>query len=163
MNRVAVCTVGGAAPVPKWGKNLTGFTRKVLAELGKDKWDISVLLCDDETITGLNRRYRGKDGATDILSFSQDEGEKFPDNGCHRRKPGDLVISLDTLRENTRRFGISEDEELRRLLIHGILHLDGMKHKTNGEKEPMLQLQEKILKKLEGERIMPNGLPGGRA
>jgi probable rRNA maturation factor len=153
-------------PVPKWGKSLGGFTRKVLTQLGRDKWDISVLLCDDNTIAALNRKYRGKAEATDILSFALDEGEEFPAcNGGRncglnqrrtvRRMPGDIVISLDTLRENARSFGISEDEELRRLLIHGILHLDGRDHRSNGETEPMLQLQERILADLEGERIMP--------
>ena len=67
---------------------------------------------------------------------------------------GDIAISLDTLRENAGRFRISEDEELRRLLIHGILHLDGMEHPTNRETEPMLQLQENILTKLSAGHII---------
>jgi probable rRNA maturation factor len=66
----------------------------------------------------------------------------------------DIVISLDTLKENARRFNVSEDEELRRLLIHGILHLDGMDHKTNEETEPMLLLQEEIITEFAEERIM---------
>jgi len=167
MNRVEVLFNNSAKdePAPKWGKRLSGFTRKVLVELGRDKWDVSVFLCDDAAITELNRKYRKKTEATDILSFSMEEGEMFfGDNhasGRSRRLPGDIAISLDTLRKNAQRFGVSEDEELRRLLIHGILHLDGMDHKSNGEKEPMLQLQERILASLEKEHIMPKSLRGG--
>ena len=148
---------------PPWGKALGGFVRKVLGELGKDNRDISVLLCDDKTITEFNRRYRRKNEATDILSFVRAEGDCFPNPNrrlaAERRHMGDIAVSLDTLRENARRFGICEDEELRRLLIHGILHLDGMDHKTNKKTEPMLRLQEKILSDLKGQRILSkNGL-----
>ncbi|MCL2043212.1 MAG: rRNA maturation RNase YbeY [Treponema sp.] len=155
MNRVALSAED--VPLPEWSKTLKSYTGKVLAELGKDKWDLSILLCGDKTITKLNRQYRGKDESTDILSFALDEGLLFPaagkGNSC-RRLPGDIVISLDTLRENARRFKISEDEELRRLLIHGILHLDGMDHVSNKKTEPMLSLQEEILAKLSGESII---------
>jgi len=155
---------------PKQIKALDGFVRKTLAELGRDKRDISVLLCGDKTITSLNSRYRGKNEATDILSFAQDSGG-FPNStGKSRlnrdsRISGDIAVSLDTLRENARRFKISDDEELRRLLIHGILHLDGMDHKTNKNTEPMLRLQEEIMSALEGYKILPvTGLsPGGES
>ena len=163
MNRVSVNVEHGSRPdMPesKWSKYLGGFARKVLVRLGRDNRDLSVLLCDDKTISKLNSRYRGKAEPTDVLSFAQGEGEVLPgrDNSGHSRcLLGDIVISLDTLRENARRFGISEDEELRRLLIHGILHLDGMDHKSNKKTEPMLQLQEKILADLEGEHILPGG------
>jgi probable rRNA maturation factor len=135
--------------MPKWGKSLKNYVHKVLKELEKDTWDLSVFLCGDIAIRELNSRYRGKPEATDVLSFSQDESNaKEFGKKTSRRLPGDIVISLDTLRENARRFGISEDEELRRLLIHGILHLDGMNHTSNKKTEPMLQLQERILIKL---------------
>jgi probable rRNA maturation factor len=139
-------------PPPRWGKSLKNYALKILAEIGRDKWDLSILLCGDRTMTSLNSRYRGKAEATDVLSFALADGEQFPRN-CRRRLPGDIVISLDTLNKNARRFNISEDEELRRLLIHGILHLDGMEHKTNTKTEPMLQLQEKILTSLKDEYI----------
>jgi len=155
MNRVTVDTTDNIFDVPpKQIKALGGFVRKTLAVLGRDKTDISVLLCGDKTIAGLNLRYRKKDEATDILSFSREEGELFPNPARRYRHGGDIAISLETLKENTRRFGISEDEELRRLLIHGILHIDGMNHKTNNNTEPMLRLQEKILSDLSGHRIL---------
>jgi len=118
-----------------------------------------VLLCGRETIKELNCRYRGIDQPTDVLSFEL--GVESPENGG-RYLPGDIIISLDNLRENSIYFRIPEDEELRRLLVHGILHLKGMDHKTNEQNEPMLVLQEEILKKLEGNRILPEKTQNGR-
>jgi probable rRNA maturation factor len=151
MNKVAISADDGV-PLPGWTPSLKKYALKVLARLGRDKWDLSILLCDDKTISALNSRYRGKAEATDVLSFSLSEGDSFP--AANRYIPGDIVISLDTLRENAGRFNISEDEELRRLLIHGILHLDGMNHLTNKEEEPMLQIQERILTELATECIV---------
>ena len=154
MNRVAVDST--ELPLWAWNLPLKRFAHKVLSELGKDKWDLSVLLCGDETIADLNSRYRGKPQATDVLSFSMDEGKQFPSGPSSgtRFLPGDIVISLDSMRENSRRHKIDEDEELRRLLIHGILHLGGMDHRSNNKTEPMLLLQEEILAKLTGEHIL---------
>jgi probable rRNA maturation factor len=155
MNRVLVSAE--EVPLPKWGKSMQNYALKVLAGLGRDKWDLSVLLCDDKTISSLNSHYRGKAEATDVLSFTLTEGEQFPTGKQQysRRLPGDIVISLDSLSKNARRFKVSQDEELRRLLIHGILHLDGMDHQTNKDTEPMLQLQEQILANLAEECIIP--------
>jgi probable rRNA maturation factor len=151
MNKVAISADDGV-PLPGWIPSLKKYALKVLARLGRDKWDLSVLLCGDDAMTALNSRYRGRAEATDVLSFSLSEGDSFPTGG--RLVPGDIVISLDTLRHNASRFNISEDEELRRLLIHGILHLDGMDHRTNGKAEPMLRLQEDILAEFAGTHIM---------
>jgi probable rRNA maturation factor len=144
-------------PLPEWVRALKGFALKVLLFLKKDKWDLSILLCGGKTIKDLNKIYRGKDEATDVLSFSLSESADFPFGGKRRpgrHTPGDIVISLETMRENARRFQVEEDEELRRLLIHGILHLDGMDHKSNDEAEPMLQLQERILAELSEKQIL---------
>ncbi|GHT56958.1 endoribonuclease YbeY [Spirochaetia bacterium] len=155
MNRIEVNAE--EVPLPEWEGALKNFTLKVLDEIRRDGWDLSVLLCNDSCIQSLNKQFRHKDEATDVLSFPLEETVK--DEGEDRYLPGDIVISLDTLVENSRYFNISEDEELRRLLIHGILHLDGMDHETNNETEPMLRLQEKILADLAGERIF--ALPQG--
>jgi probable rRNA maturation factor len=58
---------------------------------------------------------------------------------------GDIVISLDMLTQNARYFSVSENDELKRLLVHGILHLEGMDHEDNDPARPMLVLQEQIL------------------
>jgi probable rRNA maturation factor len=151
MNRVEVNA--GEVPLPAWAEGIHHYALKVLGELGKDRWDLSILLCNDAYMQSLNAQYRHKDEATDVLSFEL--GEDFEEGGETRYAAGDIVISLETLGENARYFKTTEDEELRRLLIHGILHLNGMDHETNHKTEPMLELQEKILARLAGETIMP--------
>ncbi|MDR0443135.1 MAG: rRNA maturation RNase YbeY [Treponema sp.] len=149
MNRVAVNAE--EIPLPHWSGAMAEYALKVLDEINRDKWELSFLLCGDKTITSLNSRYRGKAEATDILSFSL--GEKVRDDNEEYYLPGDIVISLDTLRENAKYYQENEDEELRRLIIHGILHLDGMDHETTDSNEPMLALQEDILNRLKEEII----------
>ena len=149
MNSVFVNTVDMEIPV--WSRSLCNYAQKVLNEINQNNWELSILLCGDKTITELNAKYRNKHEPTDVLSFAL--GETL-DEQKNIFLPGDIVISLDTLRENAKYFQISEDEELRRLLIHGILHLDGMDHKTLEKSEPMLVLQENILKKLDNESII---------
>jgi probable rRNA maturation factor len=132
------------------------YILKVLAALGKDRWELSLLFCDDACIRGLNARYRERDEATDVLSFAL--GESLRDEGGEEWfLPGDIVVSLETLAANARYFQVSQDEELRRLLVHGILHLSGMDHSTNEAAEPMLELQEKLLADFARERILPRG------
>ena len=147
-------------PLPPWSGQAAGFAVKVLDEIKKNDWELSILFCGDKTITELNSRYRNKNEATDILSFNL--GETVQEGGKTFYFPGDIIISLDTLRENAGYFRTPEDEELRRLLIHGILHLDGMDHKTNDSLEPMLILQEEILTKLKDERIIEDARRGGK-
>jgi probable rRNA maturation factor len=135
-------------PSPLWEKRAKAYVLKALHFLEKDKWDLSVLFCGNNCMRQLNNRYRKKDEATDVLSFALGETKRG------RYFPGDIVISLETLDENAEYFKVQPDEELRRLLVHGILHLSGMDHKTNKADEPMLQLQEKVLASLAGERII---------
>jgi len=141
--------------LPNWSGSMRCFALKVLEEIKRDNWELSILLCGDKTITALNSQYRNKSEPTDILSFNL--GDTVQECGKTVYLPGDLVISLDTLRENARYFDVNEDEELRRLLIHGILHLDGMDHETTDKEEPMLAFQEEILNKLKNEHIFPSG------
>jgi len=138
--------------LPAWSGDACNFALKVLDEIKRDNWELSILFCDDKTITDLNRQYRNKNEPTDILSFNL--GETVKDEEKTVFLPGDIVISLDSLKENAQYFNTPEDEELRRLLIHGILHLDGMDHETLEKNEPMLKLQEKILNKLKTEQII---------
>ena len=149
MNKVAVSAE--ELPMPPWSDSIREFAMKVLDEIKRDNWELSILLCGNKTIAALNTQYRDKPEPTDILSFNL--GATIQDGDKTVYFPGDIVISLDTLRENALYFKTPEDEELRRLIIHGILHLDGMDHKTTDKKEPMLALQEEILNRLNGELI----------
>ncbi|MDR1868590.1 MAG: rRNA maturation RNase YbeY [Treponema sp.] len=153
MNRVVISAEG--TPLPSWSDSARGFALKVLDEIKRGNWELSILLCENKTITALNSQYRNIAEPTDILSFNLGETVQEGKNSVYL--PGDIAISLETLAENARYFQISEDEELRRLLIHGILHLDGMDHKTTDTDEPMLVLQEDILNRLKDERIIPCG------
>jgi probable rRNA maturation factor len=159
VNRAEV--LAGEIPLPPWAESLAAFSVKALDALGKENWDLSILLCGNRYIRELNARYRGRDEATDVLSFAL--GADSPNGEGGRCLPGDIVISLETLEENSRYFEVSFDEELRRVIIHGILHLSGMDHETNEDGEPMLLLQEEILKTVK-ESIIPSetrraGLP----
>jgi probable rRNA maturation factor len=150
MNRVDFNASG--VTLPPWKGRAKKFVLKVLKILDRDGWDLSVVFCGNGYIKSLNARYRNKNEATDVLSFAL--GETAETEKGPRYLPGDIVISLETLDQNALYFGVSGDEELRRLLVHGILHLDGMDHATNKPGEPMLRLQEKILTELAGERIL---------
>jgi probable rRNA maturation factor len=109
---------------------------------------VSVLFCSNRYIKSLNAQYRNKNEPTDVLSFTLGETTDG------RYAAGDIAVSLDALEENVRLFGVTADEELRRLLVHGILHLAGYDHATNKVTEPMLQLQEDILSQLSGLQIV---------
>ena len=128
---------------------------KILDALGvKDPVEFSVSFVDDEAIHKLNKQYRGIDRPTDILTFVQEDDKSFPGMPAEQaRVLGDMVISLGSMQQNAEAFGVSESEELYRLLIHGVLHLLGENHQSNEvEKEPMLQKQEALLVKLGGKK-----------
>ena len=138
--------VAGVAP-PPWRSRLSRFCRAVTAAAGFDGCELSLLLCGDERIAELNARFRGKNRPTDVLSFPREE------QGNDTRVTGDIAISLPALGRNARKFGVSENEELKRLVVHGILHLAGMDH-GRGKGRSMLSLQEDLLERLGAERII---------
>jgi probable rRNA maturation factor len=150
VNVVDVAIRGVRAPRLRVG--LAALCRRALAASGIDGWDLSVLLTDDAEIRGLNARYRGKDRATDVLSFPQGEpparGQRTAASGS-RHAAGDIVISVETLRRNAAERGIDERDELARLAVHGILHLDGMDH-GRGRGRMMLERQRRVLARLAG-------------
>ena len=151
MNTVAVALSGVAAA---WRTGTARCCRRALAAAGIDGWDLSVLLCSDAVIRDLNARYRGKDKATDVLSFSQAEGPRVARTG-RRRIAGDLVISVETLRRNAAADGTTgnrradEEGELKRLVVHGILHLAGMDHGP-GRGRSMRDRERRLLAALAG-------------
>lgn len=130
--------------VPMSLEEIQLFVERVLAYLDMDNKEMAVTLCNDERMTAINGEYRQRFEPTDILSFPQQEeiDIDFPNDD---NLLGDLIISIDTLKRNAEYFTVDEAEELKRLLIHGILHLIGMDHTTNNADEEMLQYQERIL------------------
>jgi probable rRNA maturation factor len=143
MNEVEISVEG--IDTPPWLERAREFALAALAYRGVEGWDLSILVCDDAFIRGLNKQYREKDESTDVLSFEQGETYCGP-SGEERFLAGDIVISLDALGRNAEDFGIGRDEELRRLIAHGILHLSGLDHEDNDASRPMLVLQEELLR-----------------
>jgi probable rRNA maturation factor len=152
VNTSEVAVAGMAAP--RWKARLAAFCLRAMEEAGIEGWDLSVLLCADVIIRDLNARYRGRDRATDVLSFSQREGMRVARPGT-QRLAGDLVISLEAARRGAAAAGTGEEDELKRLVVHGVLHLAGMDHGP-GAGRAMFLRQRKLLATLAGERIMGN-------
>ncbi len=124
---------------------------EVLKLFSKDDVELSISFVSDDEIQELNKQWRNIDSPTDILSFVQsdnvDDMDFWPtDNESNIL--GDMIISIKAIERNCENFNVSFDEEVDRLLIHGILHLLGHDHKTNDKDEPMLVLQEEILSKI---------------
>ena len=157
MNRVYVAMQEGVEE-PDWFENVEPFVQMALSELKFDGEEISMLLCNDTYMQELNKTYRNIDSTTDVLSFENDE--EYEDEEGKWKCVGDIVISLDTLPVNADYFEESRNDELKRLIVHGLLHLNGMDHgEEHIEKgaEPvceMLVLQEKVLNKLKDEKII---------
>lgn len=117
---------------------LTRFLRRAQEQVGLTG-AVDVLLANDRTLRRLNREFRGKDKATDVLSFPAAEELA----GEHA---GDLAISLDTAARQASEHGHSLRDEVRVLLLHGLLHLSGMDHETDrGEmREREAELQREL-------------------
>ena len=117
-------------------RDTTAWIRRVAATYGKKVGEVGYMFVDDEKILEVNREYLGHDYYTDIITFDYCEG-----NTLH----GDLVISLDTIKTNAEKFHKEYDEELHRVIIHGILHLCGINDKGPGEREIMEAAENKAL------------------
>ncbi len=132
-------------------ENIEKICNNILKLLQIENWEISLVICGDDFIKNLNREYRDRDEATDVLSFPQIEGESVPES--EEFYAGDIVISIDSVEKNSSYFNVDINEEFSRLLIHGILHLKGMVHETNDEDQEMIKYQEVILKKITGVKV----------
>ena len=117
-------------------RETTKWIRDVAATYHKKVGEVGYLFCDDAKIIEVNREYLGHDYYTDIITFDYCEGDTLN---------GDLVISLDTVRSNAELFHKAYDEELHRVIIHGILHLCGLNDKGPGERELMEAAENRAL------------------
>jgi rRNA maturation RNase YbeY len=111
-------------------ETLENQIKTILPLLKCQKKELSILLTDDKKIRELNKQYRNKSISTDVLSFSQNEGEE---NGLEHNLLGDIVISISTAMRQSSEHNLSIDEEIVLLLIHGILHLLGFDHERSEE------------------------------
>lgn len=123
--------------MPKIRKRDTSrWIKAVAATYGREIGEIGYMFVCDEKILEINNEYLGHDYYTDIITFDYDEGNVLN---------GDLVISLDTVRSNAELFHKSYEDELNRVIIHGILHLCGINDKGPGEREIMEENENKAL------------------
>lgn len=117
------------AEVSAWVKQVAKSYNKVVG-------DINYIFVDDETMLDINRRFIGHDYYTDHIGFDYSQGNALS---------GDIYISLDTVRTNSELFGVTFGQELRRIIIHGLLHLCGLRDKTEEERDHMQQAEDKAL------------------
>jgi Predicted metal-dependent hydrolase len=124
-------------------KLLSKIAHRALEVLGLSRVELSIVLVSDAQIKRLNKLYRNKDKPTDVLSFPI--GEKVEDWLIL----GDIVISVDTAKRQAQELGHSLEEELKRLLVHGLVHLLGYDHELGGEEEKkFFELEESVLREL---------------
>lgn len=123
--------------LPNIKKRATSNWIKVVAEeYGKKAGDVSYIFCDDAKILEINQTYLHHDFYTDIITFDYSEGDRIS---------GDIFISIDTVRSNAEKYGTNFDDELHRVIIHGILHLCGLKDKSEADSKKMREAEDKAL------------------
>lgn len=114
----------------------TAWVRAVAASYGKKVGEVAYIFVNDDKILEVNRQFLQHDYYTDIITFDYCEGDTIS---------GDLFISLDTVRSNAAQISCPYEQELRRVIIHGILHLCGINDKGPGEREIMEAAEDKAL------------------
>ena len=117
-------------------RETTAWIRRVAASYGLKVGDIGYMFVSDEKILEVNNQFLGHDYYTDIITFDYCEGKTIS---------GDIYISVDTVFTNAEQFSRPYDEELHRVIIHGILHLCGINDKGPGEREIMEAAENKAL------------------
>ena len=136
--------VDGVKMPPIRRRQISAWVKAVAATYGKRVGDIGYIFCNDEKILEVNRQYLQHDYYTDIITFDYCDDALL--TGKKDTIAGDLFISLDTVRSNAQQQGTTYDEELHRVIIHGILHLCGINDKGPGEREIMEAAENKALK-----------------
>lgn len=121
-------------------RKVSRWIRSVAADYGFSVGNINYIFCSDERELEVNRRFLGHDYYTDVITF---------DYSTPSTLNGDIFISLDTVRSNAELVGTSFDNELLRILIHGVLHLTGQGDKTPETKVQMTEKEEKALAKVQ--------------
>ena len=112
------------------------FAEKALNAIGNNEASATIAFVSDKRIRELNRQFRGVDKATDVLSFP----------GGEKTNLGDIAVSVDTAARQAKENGLSFDDEIAQLILHGLLHLSGYDHETdNGE---MNHFELKLRRKL---------------
>lgn len=114
--------------------------RRVLSVLGLSDAQLSLVLADDEEMAKINELFLGRKGPTNVIAFSQLEGEGSPVNP---NLLGDIVISVDTCRRESTEAAVSFHGRFLQLLVHGVLHLLGYEHEAGGELARAMEAEER--------------------
>jgi len=144
---VILVSVDGAFASAVDGERLGAVARRVLESEGAEACELSVTVTDDDTVRRLNREYAGEDEVTDVLSFSQREGEAFVGG---ESLLGEVIVSYpQALRQSSgqalRQAKGDVGREVERLLVHGVLHLLGYDHADTAEAGAMREREERLL------------------
>jgi rRNA maturation RNase YbeY len=128
----------GVSFKPKQTLKIKAWLKDVAAEEGYQVGTLNYVFCNDEYILETNRQYLQHDYYTDIITFDNTEKKKIS---------GDLVISIDTVKSNAEMIGVDENQELCRVIVHGVLHLCGYKDKSEDEEKNMRKKENYYLSK----------------
>lgn len=120
-------------------RETSAWIKKIANSYNKKIGDVGYLFCNDEKILEINRQYLDHDFYTDIISFDYSEGDIIS---------GDIFISLDTVRTNSQKYNTDYQEELYRVIIHGVLHLCGLDDKLEEDAIRMRESENSALKQL---------------
>ncbi|MBP6429063.1 MAG: rRNA maturation RNase YbeY [Bacteroidales bacterium] len=118
---------------------IKAWIKSVVEKKGMKVGDISYIFCKDEYLLNINKTYLNHDYFTDIISFDYSDKDKVA---------GDLFISIDRVLDNSKSLNQEFEQELYRVIIHGVLHLLGLKDKTEKEEKEMRKAEEECLKSL---------------
>lgn len=118
-------------------EKIANWMELIIDSEGKELGEISYIFCDDDYLHNINVTYLDHDTLTDIISFDYTEGDLIS---------GDIFISIERVRDNAQDFGVTFEEELLRVLSHGILHYCGYKDKTDADAALMRSKEEEKMK-----------------
>jgi probable rRNA maturation factor len=120
-------------------RKIKSWIKQTVEKRGKRLGDISYIFSTDDYVLSINKQFLSHDYYTDIITFDYDEKDIVS---------GDIFISIDRIKDNSQKFATSFEEELHRVIIHGVLHLLGEKDKSEQESKKMREQEDKCLKNL---------------
>jgi probable rRNA maturation factor len=120
-------------------RKVTHWIKDIISEYNYSAGELNFVFCNDEYILQLNQKFLNHDYYTDIITFNDNLDEIVN---------GDIYISIDRVKENSLLFSVTFNEELKRVIIHGILHLLGFSDETDDLKKKMRNLENKALQKV---------------
>jgi len=112
---------------------LKSWIKEVVGKEGKKMKDLSFIFCDDMELLNKNSKYLNHDTLTDILTFDYSENNNIS---------GDIYISIDRVKENAKTYKVTFENELDRVMIHGVLHLLGYKDKSKKDQKAMREKED---------------------